>query len=77
MMLKFILLSFSFFFIFSISHSNVVHMEVFIKDFPGIIASRIMKFGNNIGYDLLHCARENQHPHAYLSLFFAIFLFLK
>ena len=40
-------------------------------------APRILKFGTIIGFDLLYCVRENQHPHAYHSLYFAIFLFLQ
>ena len=47
-----------------------------IKD-SGITAPRIFKFGTKIGNDLLYCVRENQHPHAYLSLYLSIFLFLQ
>ena len=43
------------FFIFSISQSNVVNMEMFIKDFSGTALPRILKFGTNIRYDKLYC----------------------
>ena len=36
----------------------------FVKDFTVTTAPRILKFGTNIGYDLLYCVRQNQHPHA-------------
>ena len=36
---------------------------------------RILKFGTNIGYDLLYCVRENMHPHVYHSLYLTIFSF--
>ena len=29
---------------------------------------RILKFGTNVGYDLLYCVKENQHAAAYYSL---------
>ena len=44
----------------------------FIKDFSGTTAPMILKFGTNIGYDL-YCVRQNQHPHAYHSLYLSIF----
>ena len=34
--------------LFSISHSNVIHMEICVKDFWGTTAPRILKFGTNI-----------------------------
>ena len=58
-MIKFCLL-----FHFSISHSNVIHRELCVKDFSGTTVSRILKFGTNIGYDLLYCVQENQHATA-------------
>ena len=42
------------FFPFSISHSSVIHREICVKDFSGTAASRILKFGTNVGYDLLY-----------------------
>ena len=59
---KILWLIFAFFFLFSISHSNVIHREICVKDFSGTTASRILKFGTNVGYDLLYCVRENQPP---------------
>ena len=38
---------------------------------------RILKFGTNVGYNLLHCVKENQHPPAYHSLYLSIFLSLQ
>ena len=73
-MLRFI---FTIFFYFSISHSNVIHREICVKDFSGTTAPRILKFGTNIGYDLLHCVRENQPPDAYHFLYLSIFLSLQ
>ena len=35
---------------------------------------RILKFGTNVGYDLLYCVRENQHAAAYHSPYLSIFL---
>ena len=39
----------------------------------GTIKPRILKFGTNVGYDLLYCAKETQPP-AYLFLYLSIFL---
>ena len=41
----------SFFSFFSISHSIVMHREIYVKDFTWTTAPRILKFGTNIGYD--------------------------
>ena len=60
----------------SISHSNVIHREICVKDFSGTTAPRILKFGTNVGYDLLHCVRENQPPGGYHFLHLSIFLYL-
>ena len=60
-------------FFFSISHSSVIHREICVIDFSGITAPRILKFGANVGYVLLHCARENQPPVAYRFLYLSIF----
>ena len=43
------------FFFFSISQSNVMNMEIFMKDFSGTAFPRILKFGKNIRYDKLYC----------------------
>ena len=73
-MMRFI---FTIFFHFSISHSNVIHREISVKDFSGITALRILKFGTNVRCDLLYCARENQHAAAYHSPYLSIFLSLQ
>ena len=67
-------LLFPFLLFFSISHSNVIHREICVKDFSGTTASRILKFGTSVGYGLLHCVRENQPPDSYHSLYLPIFL---
>ena len=64
------------FVLFSISHSNVIHREICVKDFSGTTAPRILKIGTNVGYDLLYCVKENQHA-AYHSLSLSIFLSLQ
>ena len=64
------------FFLFSISHSNVIHREICVKDFSGTTVPRILKFGTNIGYNLLYCVKENQHAAAYHSPCLSIFLSL-
>ena len=60
----------------SISHSNVIHREICVKDFWGTTAPRILKFSTNIGYDLLYYVRENQPPAAYYFLYLSILLSL-
>ena len=35
---------------------------------------RILKFGTNVGYDLLYCVKENQHAAAYHSPYSFFFL---
>ena len=52
------------FFLFSISHSSVIHREICVKDFSGTSVPRILKFGTNVGYDL-YCVKENQHVAAF------------
>ena len=37
---------------------------------------RILKFGMNVGYDILYCLKENQHAAAYHSPCLSIFLSL-
>ena len=69
-------LLFSFFF-FSISYSSIIHMEICVKDFSGITAPKVLKFGANLGYVLLYCVRENQTPVAYHFLYLSIFLSLQ
>ena len=34
----------------------------------------ILKFGTNVGYDLLYCVKENQHASAYHSPYLSSFL---
>ena len=65
------------FFLFSISHSSVMHRESCVIDNSGTAAPMILKFGATIGYDYLYCLREIQHFHAYHSLYLSIFLFHK
>ena len=62
------------FLLFSISHTIVIHREICVKDFSETTAPRILKFGTNVGYDLLHCVREKQPPDAYHFLYLFIFL---
>ena len=64
-------------FLFSISHSSVIHREICVKNFSGTTAPRISKFGTNVGYDLLYCVKENQHAAAYHSLYLSILLSLQ
>ena len=36
---------------------------------------RVLKFGTNVGYDLLYCVKENQHAaayHSHLSFFLSL-----
>ena len=40
---------------FSISQSNVINIEIFVKDFSGTAFPRILKFGKNIRYDEWYC----------------------
>ena len=70
---------FAFFFpfiLFSISHSNVIHREICVKDFSGTTAPRILKFGTNAGMTL-YCVKQNQNAAAYHSLYLSIFLSLQ
>ena len=68
--------SFSIFF-FPFSHAIVIHREICVKDFSGNTVPRILKFGTNLGLDLLYCVKENQHAAAYHSLYLSIFLSLQ
>ena len=65
---------FALFFYFSIFHSKVMNMEIFVKDFSGTTGPRILKFGTNIKYDRLYCVLKNQPYMAYQSLYLSIFL---
>ena len=38
---------------------------------------RVLKFGTNVGYDLLYCVKENQHAAAYHSPYLSFFLSLQ
>ena len=62
---------------FSISHSNVIHREICVKDFSGTTAPRILKLGTNVGYDLLFCVKENQHAALTISLICPFFFISK
>ena len=65
------------FFLFSISHSNVKHKEICVKDFSVTTAPRILKVGINVGHDLLYGVKENQHAAANHCLYLSIFLSLQ
>ena len=75
--IKMLRLVFTIFFLFSISHSNVIHREICVKDSSGTTAPRILKFGTNVGYDLLYCVKKNQPAAAYHCLYLSIFLSLQ
>ena len=49
----------------------------FVKNFSGTTEPRILKFGMNVGFNLLYCVRENQPPPAYHSHYLSIFLSLQ
>ena len=49
----------------------------FVKDFSGTTGPRILKFGTNVGYNLLYCVRENQPPPTYHSHYLFSFLSLQ
>ena len=63
-------------FLFSISHSNVIHRKICVKVFSGTTLPRILKFVLNVGYDL-YCVKENQPPVAYHYLYLSFFLSLQ
>ena len=46
------------------------------KDFSGTTAPRILKFGTNVGYDLLYCVKENQPAAAAYDCLIYPFFFL-
>ena len=74
--IKMLRFTFTIFFLFSISHSNVIHREICVKDSSGTPTPRILKFSTNVGYDLLYCVKENQHAAAHHCLYLSIFLSL-
>ena len=45
-------------FLFSFLYSNVIHIEICVKDSSGTAAPRILKFGTNVEYDLVLYKRE-------------------
>ena len=47
------------------------------KDFSGTTAPRVLKFGTNVGYDLLYCVKENQLAVAYHCLICRFFFLSK
>ena len=47
------------YFPFSISHSKVMNMEIFVKDFSRTTCPRILKFGTKLGNDKLYCVTKN------------------
>ena len=65
-------------FVFSVTMFVCVNFFFFfVKDFSGTTEPRILKFGTNIGYNLLYCLRENQPPPAYHSHCLSTFLSLQ
>ena len=63
--------------LFSMSHSSVIYREICVKDFSGTTAPRILKFGTNVGYDLLYCVKENQHAALIIPFICPFFLSLQ
>ena len=61
------------FFLFSISHSNVIHREICVKVFSGTTVPRVLKFGTNVGYELLYHVKENQHTALIIPLIYPFF----
>ena len=55
----------------------MIHREICVKDYSGTIVRRILKFGSNVGYDLLYYVKENQCAAAYHSPYLSIFLSLQ
>ena len=74
---KILWLDFAFFFHFSIPHFNVIYREICVNDFSGTTVPRILKFGTNVGYDLLYCVKENQPAAAYHCLICPFFFLSK
>ena len=44
---------------FTICHSCILNMEISVKHFSGTARHRMMKFGTNIGYDVVLCKKES------------------
>ena len=65
------------FFLFSISHSSVLHREICDKYFSGAVARRILLFGTSVVNHLLFYVKENKISPTYSSLNFFIFLSLQ
>ena len=72
---KMLWLIFAVFFHFSISHSNVIHREICVKDFSGTTVPRILKFGTKCWVWLIVLCKGNQHAAAYYSLIYPFFSF--
>ena len=49
----------------------------FVKDFSRTTEPRILKFGTNVGYNLLYCVRENQPPPLIISIICPFFFYSK
>ena len=67
-------------FIFSVTMCEflcVCKLFFFIRDFSGTNSLRILKYGTNVGYDLLYCVKENRPPGTYHSLYLHMFLSLQ
>ena len=74
--LRFIFAFFFPFSFFSISHSNVIHGEICVKDFSETTLPRNLKVDLYVKDDL-YCVKENQSPPACHSLSLSIFLSLQ
>ena len=61
---------------FSIFHSKVMNMRIFVKDFSGTSWPRILKLNTKLGNEQLYCVIKNQPHIAYQSLYLSIFLSL-
>ena len=48
-----------------------------MSDFSGTTVPRILKFGTNVGYDLLYCVKENQPPTLIITFICPFFLSLQ
>ena len=68
---------FAFFLHFSISHSNVIHREICVKDFSETTSPRILKVDSHVEDDLLYCVKDNQSPPVCHSLYLSVFLSLQ
>ena len=54
-----------------------MNREICVKNFSGTTVPRILKFGTNVGYDLLYCVKENQPATAYHCLICPFFFLSK